>query len=360
MTFSRVVTYISLSVLLRRSTLARSIAWAIALALLLPIANTAHADLGCEVLSSWQARPFPQGASAQERVQWSQERWSLQKKTASQLVDAYRESQVDWSAIEQCLSGEIDRGNFYALLQDHLYRDAVQRLAGSRGGVTRFIADRLNRSMQSSPLMLFRLAGSSQIDLPTGLPAGFHRGSGSVVVDLKAIPSRDFLVLFAHEMIHAMDQRLFRAIEEYSSPDFLNWFSSVRGQKIGLMDLTQERREAVDHWIRAGLDRGLLAEYRAWVVTGAVYGELKQDQIVSQIPWLSRFLGGSESNTKELSRSVFRALDPKFTDPDTGFFEEQFLKDALGVGRDRLRADIPVQDVLSAFPPGLDQVLILE
>lgn len=85
--------------------------------------------------------------------------------------------------------------------------------------------------------------------------------------------------------------------------------------------LTLPFLEAQDfrNWLLAGLDRGLLAEYRAWTATFQIYLQGKEEGLWSSRPWLEIIL--NEWDRKEsLEKFTFHYLDQNSMDPQDGFF----------------------------------------
>lgn len=94
------------------------------------------------------------------------------------------------------------------------------------------------------------------------------------------------------------------------------------------------------------MNRGFLAEYRAWTSTFALYIEAKATG-ANPIEWAETVLG-ERLPRERLDRFVFRFLDAGFEDPREGVYAYPIVRQALA----ELRAELRNR----GEPPSLDSI----
>ena len=119
-------------------------------------------------------------------------------------------------------------------------------------------------------------------------------------------------------------------------------------------DLTEAERGELNRWLLFGMDRGLLAEYRAWAATFKIYQEGLAIGLWTRRPWLDKILSQKRSEEK-YSEFSFRFLDARSADPTELIFSNRLIADGLKTLRQTLR-DAPAPPPLYALAPILSAI----
>lgn len=255
--------------------------------------------------------------------------WKARKEAASRIYLEYFGGSLRFEPIEACLERQSDRGNFMATLQAQFYSASIARLRSASGRSIRAFIGLVDQGSRAGAIPLFRLTGQEfgRMD-PAPWSAGFHRGTGSIYADFNRIPHEQWLLIFVHELLHSLDDTLAQAVQAYGDPATIGRVSRLALQARSVNDLGPESREELEAWIRAGLDRGLWAEYRAWVASFAIYREGKADGLWPPIDWAETVLRGRPGGER-LERYLYDYLDKRSPDPRDGIFATPLVRDAL-------------------------------
>jgi len=165
--------------------------------------------------------------------------------------------------------------------------------------------------------------------------ASFHRGYNSIFIDVQNIPSNDWLLRFVHEVSHSLDSELYNSIDIYNNEALFQTLNSWGQQGRSLNELSPELRKQLDTWLMAGLSRGFLGEYRAWLATMVLYEEGLKDGTFKEFEWLEEI---KKSRPPEISMRVhlLRFLSPSWEDPKKEIFSHAFIQQALKELRQKL------------------------
>ncbi|MCM2279533.1 MAG: hypothetical protein NDJ89_15765 [Oligoflexia bacterium] len=308
----------------------------------------------CEALGPWLAAKAQSlsAMSMKERSEAAEREFNLRRDAASKLFERFEAGRLDRSALDSCLSTVPDRQNFYNTLQAVFFQRSLAKLSAARGPALRAFAAMVDARTQGGRTIPFRLTGHTQAQAPVELKGGFHRGSGSIFMDLGRVSPDEWLVIFIHELAHGLDDRLPEAVRAYNAQkdveDFAEWAVCATEPAF----LPAETRAKLDRWLEAGLGRGLFAEYRAWHVTLVLYEEGLREGLWDRIGWMETLLSQRPAQ-QELGRFIYVQLDTRFTDPADGIFSHELIQNGLKAVRARYRDG-------SALPPlgALGEILL--
>jgi hypothetical protein len=92
--------------------------------------------------------------------------------------------------------------------------------------------------------------------------------------------------------------------------------------------LTSDEAALVDQWLSLGLERGMMAEIRAWSQTYLLYEQLRKESLIAPIDWADQILAQQQRNESipEFCRRYFNAL---YAHPANGMFVYPYLKDRM-------------------------------
>lgn len=304
---------------------------------LLPLIS--YAD-PCDVFSDWQKfRAFDLGQSTlATRSQYFANEYKLRKSTADNIFNLYRQSTFDASSIETCLPKAEDSKALASSLSQTFYQRSLEILKSSPLAPIQKLMTLMEQASAQSGLLLFRAAPHFPDQPENDRKAGVYRGTGSIFMNIGKIPASEWLFIFVHELCHEVDPILKNASAI--------WNSSARAETIFAMaktthdpqNLSTTDHTALREYIHAGLDRGLLAEYRAWFICFSIYEAGKSYHLWSQIPWMELVMA-SKTPQESLETFTFRYLDARFIDPQPeGFFSLSIVQLEYKNMRQELRA----------------------
>jgi hypothetical protein len=181
--------------------------------------------------------------------------------------------------------------------------------------------------------------------------ASFHRAYQSIFTDIHVSDRNHWFLNFIHEVAHSLDSELRDAIDIYRDPDMHEWLKNENSD-VRLEELSPTERARLDRWLLAGLNRGFLAEYRAWLLTYHVYEEGLQDGTFKPDPVWEALKASCPQGT-EMRTHLLRTLSPEWVDPAIGPFKPYFIREALKALREKLDAN-PALVNLGAMAPLID------
>lgn len=156
----------------------------------------------------------------------------------------------------------------------------------------------------------------------------FHRSRKSVFLSIDDIERNMWLMTLVHELAHAKDDVMFNSLVDYDNP-FLEG-NIVRWSNAGLKfsDLSKQDQNEIRTWLLAGLQRGFLAEYRAWLLTYLIYEEGRIDGTFEPIAWLEDIKSTKPAN-RSIALHILSYLNPGWKDPTTEIFGHLLVQEAL-------------------------------
>jgi len=292
---------------------------------------TSKAD--CEFLQNWKNanEALAKGrAKISERAQLLKEERVIRDKTIQDIFNGYLNETLKISNIETCLGQSPERQNFINTMNSIFYERTLQNLGRAKAPrISAFL--KLLGEKFSDSLPLFRLTGHYKTekdgDTPN-LPGGFHRASGSVFMNISKIPSNDWTIIFIHELLHSLDEELWKAVEVYGHEDWIKEFEQWASKTENFDDLPADTQGRLTQWIEAGLSRGFWGEWRAWTVSFAIYKQGLQEGLWKNIKWIDEILEKQKAD-EPLEQFTYRFLDPRFKNPSDGFFKSKLMQNAV-------------------------------
>ena len=76
-----------------------------------------------------------------------------------------------------------------------------------------------------------------------------------------------------------------------------------------LSQLNTTDLDFVNNWVNWGFNRGLRAEYRAWLSTFQIYQSLVDDSIIPRLNWIDSYLNNQNSLSNEFECRLFNDLN---------------------------------------------------
>ncbi len=277
------------------------------------------------------------GTSRAARAASQDQLWNAWKNTARKIFSRYLRGEMSADSFESCALTSEDREALRDLLPQIFFEESLSLLEKSQSSSIQSFMRILHERTHGNHLVLFRLVGHFRDQVPpTSSLAGVQRGSGSIFMNFAKIPPNEWLVILIHELAHSLDDRLQEAVMKFSDEGLVKELAvfATKSQDPGL--LPAELRSRTDRWLMAGLDRGFLAEYRAWTITFQVYQDGLRERLWNPIPWLDSILAIKGPNVP-LASFTLHYLDSNFIDPTDGIFSLPLIKRELKNVRNALR-----------------------
>lgn len=292
----------------------------------------------CSVLPSTKelarVKLQPPGTEAKvaEVSQYQQQIFLLTQQTAQQIFDRYLQRRLDKTTqvlTKTCLEQIESIESVSRELSLLIFNQTRERLLAAKSPMLRNIGERISLNKVSS----FRVYNHFSKDRGVK-KAGFHRGERSLFIDLVQTEPDEFLSIFIHEFGHANDEIFFAAIEAYADEDAAKMAARLQPNEWETLPTQQQKR--IKDWIMAGLNRGLLAEWRVWTMVFKAYLEGRQTGDMQTVLWMENVLKQKPQNIS-LENHIFNFLDQNFTNPNDGPYSNPELVRVLEMIRDELR-----------------------
>ena len=237
-------------------------------------------------------------------------------------------------AVSDRLQDKLDN-NFASLF----LKFAALRLTHSQNLTVRDYATRIVTTLDSGfimPTKLFLHLGDHH---PSEKPAGYDRSNKGIFFDLLEIDPAAFNIYLIHEFAHAFDPKLAQAINTFNDSQLTADIAAMVRSKKQLAELSADDRSKLDQYILAGLNRGILAELRAWITTSTLYLDLVNLGEQSPVGFMDQILGSNRSlTTQQLAQIWQEYLFKNFEKPNTNLFASPLLQEDLNVILNSLRA----------------------
>ena len=183
-----------------------------------------------------------------------------------------------------------------SLLLDSFNREAVeQTLAFFQSSqdpvVKNFRMSIINRGQHDG----FGFSMTESSSALADLPAGYVRAQGHIIMNYAIMNRDDWLFLFIHEFSHYVDPELSSAVRTaiqtfQNDPKFMvEILKKVRSVQ-RLSDLSTDDQQKIDLYLKTALQRGWIAEVRAWANTLTVYNSLKSDKLIDSVAWADELI----------------------------------------------------------------------
>lgn len=247
-------------------------------------------------------------------------------KSSEILFYDYLDQKINPSQFENCfyqakITDEKIIKNYNSTVSGKFFKLSLGELLKFQGEKVELFSKTLKTKSDSGELIIFKLVGHYGEKNVFNKKAGFHRGNHSIYMDFSKIPPSDWLLIFTHEYAHSLDSTLSESMPVFSDPGIQRKILSILKINHSSSPLSEEATQTIDYWLMAGLNRGFLAEVRAWALSFEIYEEMKKNKADFKIDWLEDILKQKMNSENWIAFSI-RYLSPRFKDP-TGASEEE-------------------------------------
>jgi hypothetical protein len=153
--------------------------------------------------------------------------------------------------------------------------------------------------------------------------ASFDRGRRNIFMNLTEIDYRDWLVIFVHEYVHALDETLKQNVAFFGNSTHVVQIDKLaKTPGLDEINISKDDYDLIYHWCLASFQRGILSEIRAWSITVALYLEARNNKKINKIAWMNdTFLDGDQTNelvwyqniNDNLAKKIYDKISPNFT-----------------------------------------------
>ncbi|MGZ3653425.1 MAG: hypothetical protein ACXVB9_20510 [Bdellovibrionota bacterium] len=294
----------------------------------------------CDVLRPWEEAQRRMDSlkpsDSQKLLNDTVENEETQREAAARtLYHSYRAG-AGWSGADltACLQANPERENFEISLNEIFVTETFRELESSRSSAIRALVGMIHDRYRGGEIPLIQLVASRSGRPGAVERAGFHRGSGSIVLDVDAITPAEWPIIFAHELLHSLDEQLPKSMALYAASPAPALLAKRGAQISNYSNLTPAERAVADPWIVAGLDRGLFAEFRAWVPSALIYVQGRDEGLWGRVDWMEGLLAGKPAN-QSLESYIFSYLNQRSHDPVDGIFALPLTQSAVKAVRAR-------------------------
>lgn len=263
-----------------------------------------------------------------ERVNLYADSDHIKQKAAHGLFKTYLEGRLQEKLVPICLNRLDEPNGFLTQVQSAFLKESLRILKAPRNARIQRLLGLLGSRASDDGNLIFRLAGDQFAPPPTELKAGFHRGSGSIFMDVTRIQASEWLVILAHELLHDVDMMIPAAVQKYSEVQIAQRLIERAKTAAAPSDLSDEERRTFKNWIQAGMDRGLLAEVRAWTITILIYQDGLSEGLWGRIGWLDDVMSTRRPD-EPWERFALRFLSARSTQPYESVFAHELARNLL-------------------------------
>lgn len=309
--------------------------------------NTNTSTLACPLeLSSWIEAvnvDIQQLATIALKTEKMELEYKLRVQSAEQVFASYLQGVLDLKLLDDCLANQNKNNSFayWNTLQKIFIQKSLEKLQNVKSKIINQIIQIYKEEYKEESMPCFHLV-NKEMNLDS--IGGFFRSNNSIFMNFYKIDPNQWLLILIHEIIHSIDQKLIDASKKYSNTKLIKHFVELNNNFNDYIKLEKQDQNDLNDWLLAGLDRGFLAEHRAWTKTFNVYIEGVEEGLWIKIPWMEAVL--MEKNLLEKNNEFAKIntavvtnnnmelfllcyLNKRFIDPATGIFSLPLIKSGL-------------------------------
>ncbi len=234
---------------------------------------------------------------------------------ANQVFRDFTKSNESLEKLDSCFSDESEKASYQLMLMETALRDSVEFFRKSQSELIQKFAAQVFERTGGGQTFPFTLTGLHFGKSPANFRAGRAYATGSIYVDVSKVSYQDWYVVLAHELFHNLDSKTNEAIKTFSDAKTVERAVALASSHSSVKELGREDLDFIKTWIFAGLNKGLLAEYRAWVFTDELYRAGKKENLWPLISWLEDAIGGDDLTQEQRNRNILKELLRRKIDP---------------------------------------------
>jgi hypothetical protein len=293
----------------------------------------------CQVFQPWlEIIHAPLAPTIALRSAMNEREYQLKQESAFAIYQSYTKNTLPSGLITGCLPSEV-REDWLNTLSQVFLEKSIQNLSKTKLPAILKVLSEVERLRMERGAILFRTALHYPQDesVESQKKAGVYRGSESLFMNVDRIHPNEWNFLLVHELTHYTDAVLQKASDVWGDRELARKIFDLSVHNSSLTTLSVTEKALVRSYIQAGLDRGLLAEYRAWVGCFSSYQAGKTQGLWGEIPWMEEIVS-QKLKSQSWESFTLQYLDRTFTDPEfTGIFSLEIVKETYLSLREELR-----------------------
>lgn len=294
----------------------------------------------CSLISAWsQHKLTAPRTTLSERSQAAITDYDLRISTAGKIFQSYMNGSLTPQFIQNCIP-KTDREQWLSSISQVFLKSSLVKLNSSKIKKLSELMQTVKAMSDAQGTTFFRATPHFPDDhsIESRNRAGVYRGSPSLFMNIDLIAPGEWLYLMAHELAHYTDPVLKSASEIWNQTETAKSIFELGKRHASLSTLSADEKKMLRNYLMAGLDRGLLAEYRAWIICFSIYEAGIKESLWGQIPWMQQILLLKQSR-QSWEAFTFGFLDKTFTDPEfSGLFSIKIVQEQYFELRQELRS----------------------
>jgi hypothetical protein len=254
--------------------------------------------------------PAPGDLAAVSRS-WEDE-YEARLQASQNLFSLYLAREINLADLELCLEKVDFKTDFYYTLRSAFYMSTIQKFALTKNSKVKKYLEKLSLFDEKGAWSLFDLRGFNGLT-PEESAAGEHRRHQNIFMDFNKIDPKNWAIIFLHETLHRLDDRLLRGSYEFALPETFSRIKNVIQNKIKLDELSDSDRLLIQDWVSYGFDRGLNAEYRAWLKTFQLYQILRSESLINAVDWVDSYINNRITTNDVFGCQLYSELNQNNT-----------------------------------------------
>lgn len=248
--------------------------------------------------------------SIREKFQLKKERIKLYYTISEQIYASFADESLDQDELSLCLASINDQ-SFKHIASAHIRNEFISSLGRTQSPLLKTLLDDVYTS-NSSVIISFHLDMEEDSNKRV---ASYHRTTKSIQLSLFRTSFNEAKLYLVHELVHKLDENaLFRASLDYSNIKVQKKLWSLAQDHEHPGQLENADRNLLEQYLLNGLNRGLLAEFKAWSLSYRIYQEMMDHKEVEPIFWAERVLNKKLKNQSYLD-FIFSYYQANFTKP---------------------------------------------
>ena len=154
-----------------------------------------------------------------------------------------------------------------------------------------------------------------------------------VLMTYDQLDRSSWFTIFVHELSHYLDQTLATAVDQAvalqnTRPNVTQDLIKI-AQKFDRQEMLDPAEIAlVDQWVALALERGMMAEIRAWTRTYEIYLDLKSSGLITEVSWVEKILR-QKQGPETMNGFCKRYFNTLYAHPTTGMWSYVYLRTRL-------------------------------
>ncbi len=279
-----------------------------------------------------------QNLSIKEKFLLKKERTKLYYTISKQVFASFADDSLNSNELKLCLA-TIDDISFEHIASALFRSKFIDSIGSTKSPLLKMLLDDVF-GPNNDPIIGFHLGLEED---PHKRIASYHRTGKSIQLSILKTTFNEAKLYLVHELVHKLDENaLFKSSLNYSN---ISDQKKIWGlaQKYSLPhQLNYNEKALLDQYLLNGLNRGLLAEFKAWSLSYRIYQEMIDHQEINPISWAQKVLNKHPINQSYLD-FIFSYYQPRFTKPGKNN-DNLFYWDLVSNAYDDLIKDIERSD----------------